>query len=84
MMEVKKYAEPRQNRANICFDCQRAYGGCSWSARDLETGELLFMPVPGWTAEPSLLYKSRNYHKKETWTYRITACPLFLRDVRKA
>ena len=80
MMAIEEYLVPYKPRTNICFDCQRACGGCSWSACDPETGELLFRPVPGWTAEPSKLYSESKGHKRETWTYRITACPLFLRD----
>ena len=54
------------NVANICFDCRKALGGCSWS-RD-------FIPVPGWTAEPAVLKCGGS---ESTQTYRITACPLF-------
>lgn len=54
---------------NICFKCQRACGGCSWSAD--------FEPVPGWTAEPALLNGGIE-------TYHITACPLFLPDKPRA
>lgn len=82
-MELEEYRVPYGARTNICFDCQRACGGCSWSACDPLTGELLFMPVPGWTAKPSKLYSAHGSHNRETWTYHITACPLFLMDVRK-
>ena len=37
----KAYSNDRQQAETICWDCARAYGGCSWSAT-LE-------PVPGWT-----------------------------------
>ena len=63
------------NRANICIDCEKACGGCSWS-KD-------FTPVPGWTATPVVrrvwtkLDKKKIVHNCET--YSITACPLFER-----
>ena len=59
--------------ANICFDCARACGGCSWSAR--------FEPVPGWTAEPvKTKYYADHSGPQFTDTYSITACPLFTPD----
>lgn len=61
--------------ANICFDCEKACGRCSWS-KD-------FTPVPGWTA----IEVFRNidgryagpYDHFFSRTYAITACPLFER-----
>lgn len=84
MMAIEEQLGTYGTKSNICFDCQRACGGCSWSACHPVTGQPLFIPVPGWTAEPSKLYSAHGSHKRETWTYHITACPLFLRDVRKA
>ena len=63
-------------RANICVFCQKACGDCSWSKYDPKTKELLFEPVPGWTATPS-------YQKNGTKivpTYHITAGPEFEPD----
>lgn len=78
----KPMSEARSNRANICIDCKKACGGCSWSARDPATGKLLWQPVPGWTAEevPYVLYRSGNGYCKEEMTYKITACPEFEED----
>ena len=39
-----------ENRANICFDCKKACGGCSWSKN--------FTPVKGWLANKT---KIRTY-----------------------
>lgn len=66
----------RSNKhTNICFDCQNACGGCSWSAVG-DYGKLLFEPVPGWTAEPtSFIVDGRVVN-----TYHITACPQFKPD----
>lgn len=81
-MALEEYLVPYCSRTNICFDCQRACGGCSWSACDPVTEKPLFRPVPGWTAEPSMLYPAGGAAKRtsEVWTYHVTACPLFVRD----
>jgi hypothetical protein len=75
----KAMSEVRRNQANICIDCKKACGGCSWSAADPVTGKLLFQPVPGWTAEEVTLSLGTygNGIKRVEKTYRITACPLF-------
>ena len=66
--------------SSICLDCQRACGGCSWSASTPD-GKLLFEPVPGWTAERVLLNLGGGTEKtRYCETYRITACPQFLPD----
>lgn len=64
----------KRSKPNICFDCKKATGKCSWSKN--------FTPVPGWTAEPvRTVHKDINrtsgIHIIET--YYITACPLFER-----
>lgn len=54
------------NRANdLCFRCDNACGGCSWS-KD-------FTPVEGWTAEKTKIWIGRTTID----SYRITACPEF-------
>lgn len=56
---------------NICFDCAKACGRCSWSAR--------FEPVPGWTAKPTAIkyFDDKKGGVVFTQTYSITACPEF-------
>lgn len=67
---------------NICFDCKKACGQCSWSAADPLTGELLFQPVPGWTAEK--IEQNGKYRCKYSGpTWHITACPLFEPDDKR-
>ena len=62
--------------ANICFDCEKAVCGCSWS-KD-------FTPVPGWTATPvrRKVWAKIDGRNEEHYldTYAITACPLFERS----
>lgn len=79
----KKRAAPA-GRASICFDCQNACGGCSWSGLDPVTHMPRFEPVPGWTATPTCLKVSwachgRTYNKRIE-SYCITACPEFVPD----
>ena len=74
-------------RASICFDCQKACGGCSWSGLDPVTHMPRFEPVPGWTATPTCLKVSWACHGR-TYTrridsYYITACPEFVPDEPK-
>lgn len=83
----RKPKKPRlvHNRANICIDCKKACGGCSWSEVNPDTGKIRFEPVPGWTAEevPLMLLQSGNGYKKIETTYKITACPEFDPDERE-
>lgn len=71
---------------NICFNCQNACGGCSWSELDPDTRKPRFEPVPGWTAKPVLLHVATSKKKPIIIeTYRVTACPQFIPDAaRKA
>ena len=68
-------------QSNICFECKKAYGGCSWSEVDPETGLVRFEPVPGWTAVKRVMrvdhFKSFS---REIETYHSTACPLFEKE----
>ena len=81
-MAIEQYLVP-QSKANICFDCQKACGGCSWSEIDPNTGRPRFEPVPGWTAKK---VKQRVNTYKVCWedTYHITACPEFVPDEKRA
>lgn len=66
---------------NICFNCQKACGKCSWTEVDPETNKIRFEPVPGWTAKPVALKMGFDGHSDRiTETYHITACPEFVPD----
>ena len=54
---------------SLCFDCQNAVCGCSWSKR--------FEPVDGWTATP---VKIRSEQKRYIDSYVVKKCPLFVPD----
>lgn len=66
---------------NICFDCQNALGGCSFSRLDPRTNRPAFQPVEGWTAEivPYCvgILKGQAYFES---TYHVIKCPEFIRD----
>lgn len=58
---------------NICVDCQRPIGFCSW--------EKNFTPVPGWTAtETVILVSSPSLWEEARFTksYDVKDCPLFV------
>lgn len=44
-MSIEKYFVCEH--VNICFDCQRAVGGCSWSELDPKTNKPRFEFVDG-------------------------------------
>lgn len=73
-VDASKYTK----QANICFDCENAMGGCSWSALDPVTGKPQFKPVPGWTATPAVLQAKNGSYQYKWDTYSITACPQFV------
>lgn len=80
----KKKKYKTQGRTNICFDCQKACGGCSWSAIDPVTLKPMFEPVPGWTAEKVVLQTGHSGTKAYfVKTYHITGCPEFVPDVKR-
>lgn len=82
-MEVQKKGRGgfTGNTTNICFDCQNACGGCSWTEINPVTKRPRFEPVPGWTAKLVLLNvggtKTGNRYIE---TYFVTKCPLFIPD----
>ena len=70
----------KAGETNICFDCERACGGCPWSQYDDDKKRTGFKPAPGWTAE-EVMYPVQHWDKGIRWvrTYHITDCPLFVR-----
>lgn len=74
-----------RNSDNICIDCKKACGGCSWSEVDRATGEIRFEPVPGWTAKKVQLRNGSNRDGSGhyVYTYSIKACPLFERESKE-
>ena len=65
-------------QTNICKECAKACGGCSWTAVAADGETLLWQPVEGWTAEPvKISVRNENGVYREIETYHITACPEF-------
>lgn len=56
---------------NICIDCEKSCGLCSWSAN--------LKPVDGWTAT---LVRKRYNDNYIVDGYHVTACPLFEKTAR--
>ena len=57
----------------ICWTCQNACGGCSWSKS--------FIPVEGWEAEPAMLYAKDKAHGG-VQSYEVLRCPEYIPDRR--
>lgn len=69
----KKQQERQQKPKQLCFTCQKAVCGCSWSRN--------FIPVDGWTATPTKIKQGGNTVKKTICeSYLITACPEYVED----
>ena len=60
-----------RGKNSLCFDCQNAVCGCSWSRR--------FEPVEGWVAKPVKL-KADNKYNRYIDSYVVKKCPLFVPD----
>ena len=60
-----------RGKNSLCFDCQNAVCGCSWSKR--------FEPVEGWVAKPVKL-KADNKYNRYIDSYMVEQCPLFIAD----
>lgn len=63
--------EKTEQRANICFDCEKACGRCSWSEYDASINGTRFQLPKGAVVTP--VYDKRG----NFYTYHITECPLF-------
>ena len=69
MMTPKNNGGPS---TQLCWTCQKACGGCSWSSK--------LKPVPGWTAE---YVEAVTYHGSEqvrSEGYNIFSCPEYVQD----
>ena len=65
----------RDRSETVCWTCQNALRGCSWS-RD-------FIPVEGWTATPHMLYANDENHGG-VQSYEVHDCPEYVPDPPKA
>ena len=53
--------------STLCWSCERACGGCSWSDKS-------FTPVEGWIAEKTI-YRAKK--DKFVTSYVVKSCPLY-------
>ena len=60
----------------LCETCQKAYGDCSWTEVDPDTGKVKFVPVKGWDAVP--IVRMLKGEKQES--YEIRSCPEYVPD----
>lgn len=58
-------------KLQLCWDCEKATGGCSWSEKDKAE------PIPGWDAEPDVMNSDTD---REVQTFRIYYCPQFVQS----
>ena len=84
MMGTAKGRMCRPAMTNICFDCQKACGGCSWTEIDPNTGKPRFAPVEGWTADRVLInLGNEGGVRRLSETYHIMRCPEFVPDKQR-
>lgn len=71
------HSEWRKNgerSGTLCWECDNAYGGCSWSRN--------FTPVEGWDAQyVRRVYKSKGVYVMDS--YEVRNCPEFVLDGRR-
>lgn len=65
-----------QDKPTLCWKCEKACGGCSWSAD--------FDPVKGWTAKRTIIKGDTNENcHRDIESYIVFKCPLFKDDSEK-
>lgn len=69
MIVKKTLSVHQEEQGQICWDCQNAYGRCSWSR--------CYMPVKGWEANPTKVIDKDG----DFYSYDIKVCPEFIREV---
>lgn len=68
----KEYIYRPTKNDTLCWSCQNATGGCSWSKK--------LKPVRGWKAE-KIKVKGDFYTSKIVDSYIVKSCPKFKADV---
>lgn len=76
---MAKQTARRRYRAQLCWSCLNACGGCSWSQKTGQGGD--FIPVAGWTAR-QVAWRPHDRSDAAQYTYEITACPQYRADPR--
>jgi len=68
-----KEEKKRTRKETLCWSCDNACGGCSWSKA--------LIPVSGWDAKP-IKIKGNMDSKEYTDSYIVNSCPLFCQTKR--
>ena len=63
----------QRKKETLCWDCQKANCGCSWSR--------FYVPVKGWVATPTKI-KVYDYCARGVLidSYNVSSCPEFVKD----
>ena len=69
MIVRKRLNVHQKEQGQICWDCQKACGECSWSR--------CYTPVEGWIAEFSVVHDEEG----DFCSYNIISCPEFVKEV---
>lgn len=74
----------RAPKNQLCWDCVKACGGCSWSGIDPKTHKPRFEPIPGWDAKPKTveIYGGKGKPHRVITSYAIRYCPEFVQEER--
>ena len=65
-----------QDKPTLCWKCEKACGGCSWSAD--------FKPVDGWKAKKTIISANHgNGSALEIESYLVRSCPKFSDDTAR-
>lgn len=68
---------PTVKQPTLCWSCQNATGGCSWT----EYGR--FEPVDGWDATPTLIRSKNEDTLHVIPSYLVNDCPEYIPDPKK-
>lgn len=60
----QRKTKPKDRKETLCWSCQNACGGCSWSKS--------FTPVEGWEAKPTKHNRIDSFF--------VTKCPEYIQD----
>ena len=64
-MPNRTMRELTDKHMTLCWDCEKAFGRCSWS-KD-------FVPVENWNAEPTKVWNGKDYVE----SFDVYECPEF-------
>lgn len=62
-----KIGRPKGHKDSLCWYCEKACGGCSWSRK--------LIPVEGWKAKK---VKNKDYNDETIPCYKVIECPEFV------